>query len=88
MSGDIWPLQPVAEHIKGPLGTLKQGSWINPVPNPGTQVKTTNPTPFLFLPGGASTTILEARSNQESLPMTQAPSERSHNLDRSFRIFI
>ena len=48
MSGDIWPLQPVTEHFKGPLGTPKQGSWINPVPSPGTQVRTINPTPFLF----------------------------------------
>ena len=43
MSGDIWPSQPAAELFKEPLGTLKQGSWVNPVPNPGTQVKTINP---------------------------------------------
>ena len=52
MSGDIWPSQPVTGLFKGPLGTPKQGSWVNPVPNLGMQVKTINPTPpFLFFQG-------------------------------------
>ena len=34
-SGDIWPWQPFTELLKGPLGTLGQGTWANPVPHQG-----------------------------------------------------
>ena len=75
MSGDIWPSQPVTEIFKGPLGTPKQGSWVNPIPNPGTLVKTINPTLFFFFPfRGCINDYIRGPPESRVIRMTQTPS--------------